>query len=94
MHVLGEFLTRGYDVTHIRVFGLPQRGRHTDTYRIQPGNRGEVGRGPKLLPLYQVTHCACRNILNVRTTGVDGGDFGRLNVNARNGEAGAREFDG
>src|SRR4051794_8642228 len=94
MEGLCDFLAGRHDVTHVGILSLTQRGGDADVDCIQLGNQPEIGGGAELPRFYQRGDFSYRHVLDVRSAGVNGVDFGMDKVDAGNRKSGFGELDG
>src|SRR6185503_20248398 len=84
---------RGDDVREVRVLGLPQRRRDTDVDGVEVPNDREVAGRAELAALDLLADLRVLRVDDVGAAGRDGVDLPRIEVDAGDLEAGARELE-
>ncbi len=82
------------DVRHVGIFRLPQRRRHADVDRVEPGHGAEIGGRAQASRRHELGDFRRLDVGNVGRAAIDRIDLARVEVDAGGVEAGARELDG
>ena len=94
MGVFRNRLSSGDDITHVRIFGLPQRSGYCDVDGLQLADDGVVGCEMKLAGFHQRPDHLGRDIQNIALESTQSVDLLLGDINAGDREAGLGQLYG